>query len=117
MEDAVTPFDDHVVTLTVWRRASRYAHEGFGRQFLRQVMTPPTYVAEGPSGAPLLLRRTGSGVYYPFWRGYDGVGRPLPAATAGGVAYMAGRFRRLVPGQAVPVGGSVPEPTGEVPGP
>ena len=123
-------FDDHVVARAVWRRAERYAHPGLQLQFLRQVMSPPTYESEGPDGRALLLRRTGSGWYYPFWHGFDGVGRKPPAATGSGVAFMAGRLRRqledagrlprigalkvdpttgrLVPGQAVP-GDDAPE--------
>jgi len=86
--------DDHEVTHTVWLRGRRYAHPGFGVQFTRQVMNPPTRMVEGPGGRAPLLRGTGSGVPYPYGRGYAGVGRPLPAAMAGGVVDRAGRFRQ-----------------------
>jgi len=78
------------IELIVQKRAERLFKDARQRnQFVYQVFSPPTRTLDG-----VLYRKTGSGVYYPFWRGFDGIEYRGLDNTPAGVAYKAGKYRK-----------------------
>jgi hypothetical protein len=71
-------------------RAARYRHALSRKQFAYQVRNPPIFVGDGG----VLLRRTGSSAYFPWWDGYDGRPRRFLPTSQADIAYMAGKLRR-----------------------